>query len=158
MSSYSDQLKHPLWQKKRLEIMSRDGFKCCDCNNTDKMQNVHHKYYTDGKKPWEYPDKCLITLCEDCHEKRHRIDNKFKEFLEVLPAGFGTVSHGNLWQLYNSPKSFSQLLGYVFDSIMNGADETDFFSFMEGWRSHQDDIYLENLKKENKDVPERKWF
>lgn len=33
--------------------------------------NVHHNYYTRGKKPWEYPDDALVTLCEDCHKKRH---------------------------------------------------------------------------------------
>ena len=33
--------------------------------------NVHHSYYIRGKKPWEYPDDALVTLCEDCHKKRH---------------------------------------------------------------------------------------
>lgn len=37
-----------------------------------KGLNVHHKYYIRGKKPWEYPDdEALVTLCEDCHKKRH---------------------------------------------------------------------------------------
>lgn len=34
--------------------------------------NVHHEFYIDGKKPWEYHDGALITLCEECHKKRHR--------------------------------------------------------------------------------------
>lgn len=25
--------------------------------------NVHHHYYINGKKPWEYPDEALLTLC-----------------------------------------------------------------------------------------------
>ena len=33
--------------------------------------HVHHKYYILGRKPWEYPNDCLITLCSDCHEKLH---------------------------------------------------------------------------------------
>lgn len=33
--------------------------------------NVHHKYYVRGKKPWEYVDDVLVTLCESCHQKRH---------------------------------------------------------------------------------------
>ena len=33
--------------------------------------NVHHKYYVKGKTPWEYKDDALITLCENCHKKRH---------------------------------------------------------------------------------------
>ena len=28
---YNDKLKHPLWQKKRLKIMERDGFMCVIC-------------------------------------------------------------------------------------------------------------------------------
>ncbi len=33
--------------------------------------HVHHKYYQDGYKPWEYPDHALITLCWVCHEELH---------------------------------------------------------------------------------------
>lgn len=34
--------------------------------------NVHHKYYVNGLNPWDYPDEDLITLCEECHKKRHQ--------------------------------------------------------------------------------------
>lgn len=33
--------------------------------------NVHHNYYVLGKKPWEYNDNALVTLCSQCHQKRH---------------------------------------------------------------------------------------
>lgn len=33
--------------------------------------NIHHKYYIQGHKPWEYTPEALVTLCEDCHKKRH---------------------------------------------------------------------------------------
>jgi len=33
--------------------------------------NVHHKYYIQGHKPWEYENDALITLCEDCHKRWH---------------------------------------------------------------------------------------
>ena len=36
-----------------------------------KGLNIHHTYYIEGKKPWEYEDEALETLCEDCHKKRH---------------------------------------------------------------------------------------
>ena len=36
-----------------------------------KGLNVHHTYYTRGSKPWEYENDALVTLCEDCHKKRH---------------------------------------------------------------------------------------
>lgn len=36
-----------------------------------KGLNIHHNYYVRGKKPWEYTNDALVTLCEDCHRKRH---------------------------------------------------------------------------------------
>lgn len=33
--------------------------------------HVHHKHYIKGKEPWDYDDSALITLCADCHKKRH---------------------------------------------------------------------------------------
>lgn len=65
--SYSDLLKSPKWQRKRLEIMKRDNFKCSACDNEELPLHVHHKEYIDGMKPWEYESNQLITLCEDCH-------------------------------------------------------------------------------------------
>lgn len=32
---------------------------------------VHHIYYQQGYLPWDYPDSALITLCQECHHKRH---------------------------------------------------------------------------------------
>ncbi len=36
-----------------------------------KGLNIHHTYYIKGHKPWEYEDDALVTLCENCHKKRH---------------------------------------------------------------------------------------
>lgn len=70
---YEKQIKSPKWQKKRLEVLERDNFTCCFCGSTEKMLHVHHLYYEDGKKIWEYPTKALITLCEDCHKREHEL-------------------------------------------------------------------------------------
>ena len=67
MTNYSDLLKDPRWQKKRLEIFKRDGWSCRLCGNKDITLVTHHKVYLPSKKPWEYPNDLLITLCEDCH-------------------------------------------------------------------------------------------
>lgn len=69
MSSYYELLKHPLWQKKRLEIMERDRFACIECGAKDQTLTVHHKHYKKGCKPWEYDDTILVTLCDSCHEQ-----------------------------------------------------------------------------------------
>lgn len=36
-----------------------------------KGLNIHHTYYVKGHKPWEYDNEALVTLCENCHKKRH---------------------------------------------------------------------------------------
>ena len=64
---YWQQLRDPRWQKKRLEIMSRDNWRCVLCRNASDTLNVHHGYYEKGQMPWEYPDASLHTLCEKCH-------------------------------------------------------------------------------------------
>jgi len=66
--SYSDKLKDPRWQKKRLEIMNRDKWRCFWCHNDKDQLQVHHIKYISGREPWEYPDAMLITLCKSCHE------------------------------------------------------------------------------------------
>jgi hypothetical protein len=68
MTKYSELLRDPRWQKRRLEVMNRDNFTCQHCGETTRTLNVHHCYYDRGKKPWEYPIASLVTLCCDCHE------------------------------------------------------------------------------------------
>lgn len=65
MSNYSEKLKHPSWQKKRLQIFERDNFTCQNCKSTDQQLQVHHILYS--KNPIETLDEYLITLCENCH-------------------------------------------------------------------------------------------
>lgn len=64
---YSGKLKHPKWQRKRLEIMQRDDFTCQMCKDTETTLHVHHLEYSDGE-PWEIENDKLVTLCEICHE------------------------------------------------------------------------------------------
>ena len=65
---YSDKLRSPLWQRRRLEIMQRDGFRCSACGDDKNTLNVHHLWYSG--EPWDVPDEALETLCENCHETR----------------------------------------------------------------------------------------
>lgn len=69
MSTYSAKLKHPNWQKKRLEILQRDNFQCQSCSEKEKTLNVHHKVYFQDKDIWDIDPEFLITLCEDCHKE-----------------------------------------------------------------------------------------
>lgn len=67
--SYSDKLKSPKWQKKRLEIMRRDKFRCRLCKDEETQLSVHHKEYINGNEPWDYDNSYLVTLCEHCHKE-----------------------------------------------------------------------------------------
>ena len=69
--TYQEQLKNPKWQKKRLEILERDKFKCVCCGDEETTLHVHHIRYIKGKKAWDYEDYLLTTLCEDCHKIYH---------------------------------------------------------------------------------------
>jgi hypothetical protein len=65
--SYSDLLRDPRWQRKRLEIMERDDWQCQECGDKATTLNVHHRRYVKGCKPWEYEDDDLVCLCQPCH-------------------------------------------------------------------------------------------
>lgn len=67
MSTYSEKFKDPRWQKKRLEILNRDKFKCRKCGDEKSTLHIHHILYKYGNDPWDYSNKNLITLCKDCH-------------------------------------------------------------------------------------------
>lgn len=67
MSAYVEKLRDPRWQKKRLEILSRDNWKCSFCGDIDNTLHVHHESY-NGDNPWDAPSDALKTCCDNCHE------------------------------------------------------------------------------------------
>lgn len=71
MSNYATLLRDPRWQRRRLEMLEKAGFKCEQCDCACIELHVHHKKYIAGRNPWEYSDSELIVLCKDCHEVAH---------------------------------------------------------------------------------------
>lgn len=63
--TYSEKLKNPKWQKKRLRILERDNWSCQLCNDKETELHVHHKKYTG--QPWDAADEDLTTNCKHCH-------------------------------------------------------------------------------------------
>lgn len=87
MKTYSEKLKDPRWQRKRLEVMERDGFECSQCGDSGTTLAVHHTYYITGRNPWEYPIWSLQTLCENCHKDNHsdkESDGTLQEWEEII--------------------------------------------------------------------------
>ncbi len=89
--SWSDQYKHPNWQKKRLEVMQDAGFQCENCGDKDTTLNVHHKRYVKGRMVWEYERVELECLCEDCHRTEHENRARLDLLLMASGASLGSV-------------------------------------------------------------------
>ncbi len=82
-NSYSELLKDPHWQKKRLEIMQRDKWQCVSCMDNNSELHVHHlKYSTE--MPWDELDENLITLCSSCHKAIHYLTSSNEFGFETL--------------------------------------------------------------------------
>ncbi len=120
---YFEMFKSPKWQKKRLEILKRDKWKCILCNVDSEELHVHHTGYIDGRKPWEYSNNGLVTLCDTCHKKEHEdLYEKLKAFNVALRAsGF----------LIRDLEMIVQLMADNKDIPPNMADfKSDLFSFI----------------------------
>lgn len=85
---YSEKLKDPRWQKRRLQIFERDKFRCTLCYDDKKTLHVHHKFYNPNTEPWDYSDDVLQTLCEDCHLVVEYFKNNPNEILRIYKQKF----------------------------------------------------------------------
>ena len=90
MTEYSEKLKDPRWQKKRLEIFERDKWKCRVCAAGDETLHVHHLVYMKGRDPWEIHSGLLITLCSQCH-KQTKEDDEDMTATESLMSDIGVL-------------------------------------------------------------------
>lgn len=70
-TTYSEKLRDPRWQRRRLEKLNASDWKCDKCSTPHVTLHVHHIKYTKGKEPWEYADDELRVLCEVCHSAEH---------------------------------------------------------------------------------------
>jgi hypothetical protein len=77
--TYFEKLKDPRWQKKRLDVLERDGWRCRDCKTDSASLQVHHCKYVKGD-PWDTPDFNLMAVCESCHLQRQSLEREIKDF------------------------------------------------------------------------------
>lgn len=118
--TYQEKLKDPRWQKKRLEILDRDGWECKECGNDKKTLHIHHKFYEKGKDPWEYENDMLVTLCGECHEEEsYTIYHISQNLLKQIRRNFSSnnitpISQGfNELELTKSPEFTASLIHWV---------------------------------------------
>jgi 5-methylcytosine-specific restriction endonuclease McrA len=76
--TYSEKLRDPRWQKRRLEILNISQWKCDECGRADKTLEVHHCAYVTGRDPWDYSSDLLMSLCSKCHEWRQGREDAFR--------------------------------------------------------------------------------
>ena len=96
--NYATKRLDPRWQKKRLEIMQRDEFKCTECNDEKSTLNVHHRYYVTNREVWDYPSFSLTTLCESCHSTAHpKLADDEESTMSEWEAGISILAQDKNW-------------------------------------------------------------
>ena len=105
--TYSEKLRDPRWQRKRLEIMQRDEFACRACGNKENTLNVHHLEYSGN--PWDAENDSLVTLCQNCHADAETV----KKLKNVINDGFlhAALMQASYWLMNTRGKSGSFFRG-----------------------------------------------
>jgi len=70
-SQYRSQLKTKKWFEFRAWILEYYGEKCFSCGKSERLQ-VHHRWYIDKRKAWEYNTKDMEIYCYKCHKLFHK--------------------------------------------------------------------------------------
>lgn len=144
-AEYKESLKHPLWQKKRLEIFNRDNFTCQKCGDTETELQVHHKEYYNGFEPWEYDNSILITYCVNCHQEIEGITNsngkslyKIKKTCEEVELPYSLFVEGNL---QNEKEQYSALVEKQKNELLTLANSSIYFLNTEEKEAEFKDLY-----------------
>lgn len=137
---YKEQIKSPKWQRRRLEILQRDDFTCQICGCKEKMLHVHHTAYEKEKMIWEYPDEMLITLCEDCHEYEHALNECIEDYLCSIKER-GVTNH-----------EIHALLQYIDIQLFKGNHDVIKDLVGEGWEPENDYPYIKLLAERRKGI------
>ncbi len=124
--TYAEKLKNPLWQRKRLEVMNRDEFRCCNCYDNTKTLHVHHLDYISGREPWEYDNDYLMTLCHECHQEiAERRPDFEKELISLFRLKVGnTFTMQCILDVFREYKDMEGLF-YMLWEMIKRQDEVD---------------------------------
>ncbi len=109
--SYSEKLKDPRWQKKRLKILERDNWTCQICIDKTETLHIHHLIYLKDCAPWEYNNNFLITVCAECHDD---ICNEKPSIKDII------AHHVLLYGADDSLDWFLKNIGLFFNALLAG--------------------------------------
>lgn len=121
--SYKEQLLHPNWQRRRLEMLEGADWRCQECGDSETTLHVHHKRYIKGRKAWEYEAEELAVLCEECHRVEHANSDLLSALLAVsyTPTNVGLLG------------GFLQPDDWVDRGLIEAARQTDALGFAAGF-------------------------
>lgn len=103
---YRSKLLDPRWQKMRLEVLSRDDWKCICCGEKSETLHAHHTYYDQSSEgPWDYPAASIVTLCASCHEAEHQAKRHWMHEFNKTLSGFGAGMSGTFSSLCEALQS-----------------------------------------------------
>lgn len=140
--TYSEKLKDPRWQKKRLEILQRDEFTCKWCGDSDSTLHVHHIAYYDGDV-WDTPNDLLITLCLNCHkyEESDLKSLKHEVFNNLRKRGFTSTSFSSLAYIFDKNRNWGSYEP-AFDILAMVVEDDKLWNEMENefWKRLNDKI------------------
>ncbi|HZL77828.1 MAG TPA: HNH endonuclease signature motif containing protein [Candidatus Limnocylindrales bacterium] len=100
-----DKLRDIRWEKKRIEILERDGGRCqamdengkqCWKTLKEEKLQVHHRNYTTANI-WDEPSSNLLTLCKEHHkEEQFALGKSAREVSFALMKSNWMVKHRKL--------------------------------------------------------------
>lgn len=131
--TFAEQIKHPSWQKKRLEVLESAAWECENCGARDVTLNVHHKQYVKGRMHWEYERHELECLCETCHKAHHQSQDALRQLLAEVEIG----------QAFGLLAGFHHHSDWIDrDNALQGrdADALAYAAGLIGWMTYQLDI------------------
>ena len=72
----SSDLSNRKWKELRAWHVEQYGYQCQSCyfffDHDPSRLCVHHGYYEDGARAWEYDEQTLWWVCDSCHGAAHK--------------------------------------------------------------------------------------
>jgi len=155
---YSEKLRDPRWQKKRLEKMQAAQWKCEICSDDSEELQVHHteyvkRYNGDFVDPWQYELNDLKCLCKTCHTIWHLDMAKVRAHCKrvavttqiekkcIFDRTLRLVPKGNLIKDLYDDTGIKELLNLQFDI------RQEYLDFHQSVKDRVNEIYVKSRQR-----------
>ncbi len=148
-SSYSAKLRDPRWQKKRLEILNRDGFACRHCGDKTEELQVHHAYYLRGCDPWDYEDGALFTLCRTCHEVAENTRDRLSVCYCQASPNVRAFIRWVETSMFREERGREEIKERIVDLVVTTCTHKDTFFLFESILKFRKDIFNSGMERQS---------